>query len=136
MILVDTGPLVALADSDDRDHARCVAAIGATTEPLVVPIMVVVETMYLVARNLGVGAEAAYLRAIERGEFGVEPVESADWSRIAELVETYADLRLGTADASVVTAAERLGVSTIATLDHRHFAVVRPQHVEAFTLIP
>ena len=43
-------------------------------------------------------------------------------------------MRLGTVDASVVAAAERLGITAIATLDRRHFSVVRPRHVEAFAL--
>jgi len=49
---------------------------------------------------------------------------------------TYGDLPLGTVDASVVAAAERLDITTIATIDRRHFSVVRPSHVEAFTLLP
>ncbi|MFZ0216714.1 MAG: VapC toxin family PIN domain ribonuclease, partial [Candidatus Dormiibacterota bacterium] len=48
----------------------------------------------------------------------------------------YRDLPLGTVDASVVTTAERLGVKEIATVDRRHFAVVRPAHTDAFTLLP
>ena len=55
-----------------------------------------------------------------------EPVAAADWLRIAELVATYRDLPLGTVDASVVATAERLNVREIATLDRRHFTVVRP----------
>jgi len=56
--------------------------------------------------------------------------------RAAELVAAYRDLPLGTVDAAVVAAAERLEVTRIATLDHRHFSVVRPRHVEAFELVP
>lgn len=55
---------------------------------------------------------------------------------MAKLVERYADLPLGAVDASVVATAERLGQAEIATLHRRHFTVVRPQHVEAFTLLP
>ena len=55
---------------------------------------------------------------------------------MAELVETYHDLRLGTTDASVVALAERLSQREVATLDRRHFTVVRPSHVEALTLLP
>jgi uncharacterized protein len=36
----------------------------------------------------------------------------------------------------VIALAERLGAATIATLDKRHFGVVRPRHVESFTLVP
>jgi predicted nucleic acid-binding protein len=63
-------------------------------------------------------------------------VPPGDWLRIAELVATYHDLPLGTVDASIVTAAERIDVAEIATIDHRHFGVVRPQHTDAFTLLP
>jgi len=63
-------------------------------------------------------------------------VAAADWLRIAELVARYSDLSLGTVDASVVTLAERLHVRDIATLDHRHFTVVRPLHTEALNILP
>ena len=66
----------------------------------------------------------------------LEPVEPSDILRIAELVARYHDLPLGTVDASVIAAAERLGASEVATLDRRDFTVVRPSHVEAFTLLP
>ena len=64
-----------------------------------------------------------------------EPVLPDDWIRIAELVAIYHDLPLGTVDASVVALAERLGISTIATLDRRHFTIVRPKHVPSFELL-
>jgi uncharacterized protein len=63
-------------------------------------------------------------------------VPAGDWLRIAELVAAYRDLPLGTVDASVIAAAERLGITAIATVDRRHFGVVRPRHVDAFTILP
>jgi predicted nucleic acid-binding protein len=51
-------------------------------------------------------------------------------------VLTYGDMPLGTTDATVIALAERMGVREIATLDRRHFSVVRPSHVEALTLLP
>jgi predicted nucleic acid-binding protein len=64
------------------------------------------------------------------------PVEPADLLRIAELVARYGDLPLGTVDASIVAAAERLNIRTVATLDRRDFAAVRPAHVDCFELVP
>lgn len=58
-----------------------------------------------------------------------------DWTRASDLVRTYADLPLGALDASVVAIAERLGATKIATLDLRHFSVVRPSHVRSFELL-
>jgi predicted nucleic acid-binding protein len=65
-----------------------------------------------------------------------EPVAVVDWLRIAHLVGIYRDLPLGAVDASVVAAAERLRLTQVATLDRRHFTVVRPAHIEAFELLP
>lgn len=61
---------------------------------------------------------------------------SADWARCTNLITTYDDLRLGLVDASVMAVAERLGVTTIATLNHRNFAVVGPARCDALDLIP
>jgi predicted nucleic acid-binding protein len=113
-----------------------VAFFEATSEPLVVPQLVVGEAAYMVGTIGGIAAEARLLRELEASSPLFEPFQSEDLGRIAALIETYADLRLGTVDAAVVATAERLGAPMIATLDHRHFTVVRPKHVDAFELVP
>ncbi len=104
--------------------------------PLIVPTLVIPEVAYLLATRLGPDPEVRFLGDLAAGAFSVEPVAAGDWLRIAELVARYRDLPLGTVDASVVTTAERLGVTEIVTVDRRHFSVVRPSHTVAFTLLP
>lgn len=99
-------------------------------------MLVVTEVAYLLATRLGVDAEVRFLGDFAAGNLITEPVAGEDWLRIAELVRRYSDLPLGTVKASVVAAAERLQVTQIATLDHRHFTVVRPVHTPAFELLP
>lgn len=65
----------------------------------------------------------------DRAGFTLAPLTPADTDRMAELVETYADFPLGGVDAAVIAIAERLEVPVVATLDLRHFTVVKPQHV-------
>lgn len=77
-----------------------------------------------------------FIGDLASGDLQVEPVLPSDWVRIAELVHTYRNLPLGTVDASVVVAAERLGVTTVATIDRRDFSVVRPIHCDRLTLLP
>ncbi len=103
---------------------------------MVVPVTVAVEVCQLVERVRGASPEASFLRSLVTGDFRLEPIGPTDVSRAAELVETYADLRLGMVDATVVAVAERLNVAELATLDRRHFTVVRPAHTAAFTLLP
>jgi uncharacterized protein len=102
----------------------------------VVPTLVVAEVTYLLSTRLGWQAEVRFLGDVAGGDLVLEPLHAADTVRIAELVARYRDLPLGTVDASVVAAAERLGVGEIATTDRRHFGVVRPRHADAFRLVP
>ncbi|MGH3342219.1 MAG: type II toxin-antitoxin system VapC family toxin [Carbonactinosporaceae bacterium] len=136
MIVVDTGPLVALADAGDKDHARCTTWLDAASEPLVVPTVVLTEVCYLLEREGGARLEAAFLRAFRDSQFTLAPILPPDIDRMIELIEQYADLPLGGVDAAVVALAERYGATTMASLDRRHFSIVRPRHVSAFTLVP
>jgi predicted nucleic acid-binding protein len=139
VIVVDSGPLVAAAISSDINHQRCVelfASFRLNNERLVVSPFVVTEVCYLLAREGGAKPEAAFVRSLAAGDFTVAPVTAAGLERTADLIGQYADLPLGLADASVVTLAEQLEVEEIATLDRRHFSVVRPQHTDAFVLLP
>lgn len=104
--------------------------------PLLIPELVITEVAYLLETRLGWEAEVRFLGDFSAGNFTTAPVLPGDWMRIAELVARYHDLSLGTVDASVVALAERLGIEVIATLDRRHFTVVRPKHVRAFALLP
>lgn len=139
MIIVDTGPLVAAALSGDTNHRRCVelfTSLHLNNEQLVVPDFVVTEVCFLLEREGGPKLEAGFVRSLAAGDFVLAQADADGLERIAELITTYADLPLGLVDASVVALAERLGVQEIATLDRRHFSVVRPRHVDAFTLLP
>lgn len=135
MLVVDTSVLVAAADNADPDHDSCARAIQRDG-PLVTTALVIAETAYLIGRQLGATAEAAFFRAVAAGEIQVEPITPADARRIADLIEIYADLGLGGTDASLVVVAERLDLTRIATLDRRHFGTVRPSHTQAFELVP
>ena len=135
-MLVDAGPLYAYVDADDKNHKRCLDLLESHRGPLVIPTLVITEVVYLLERRLGSEPEVRFLGDVASGAFHVEPVASSDWLRVAQLVAKYADFPLGTVDASIVAAAERLGLSTVATLDRRHFEAVRPSHVEAFEIVP
>jgi uncharacterized protein len=136
VLIVDAGPLYAAAARRDKHHERAVALLSSSDRPLLVPALVLTEVSYLLADRIGAHAELAFARALSDGELVVEPVLDSDWPRISELMTQYLDLPLGMVDASVIALAERRNLDVIATLDKRHFGVVRPRHVDAFTLVP
>jgi predicted nucleic acid-binding protein len=94
------------------------------------------EMGYLLQSWVGPRAEVTFLKSFGGNGFRIAELEDRDIRRMAELVESYLDLPLGIVDAAVVAIAERLALKEIATLDHRHFSVVRPRHVRAFSLLP
>lgn len=136
MLIVDTGPLLAATDTADPDHLRCLQLLESHPGPLVTTALVIAETGWLTRRQLDTAAEALLYRSIAAGQITVEHLAEPDWSRMSELIDRYSDIGLDAADASVIAIAERLNQSTIATLDHRDFRIVRPAHIDTFELIP
>ena len=139
MIICDTGPIFAAADRRDADHHACVelfTGLRLAGRRLLLPQTVMAEVGYMLEAKVGTFAEVAFLESVTDGSFELVNLTTADAARMAGLVERYDDLPLGTTDASVIALAERLDITEIATLDHRHFRVVRPSHVDAFMLLP
>lgn len=136
MLVIDAGPLIAAASTRDRNHDRCVELLSRAPQPRIVPALALAEVAYFLGDRFGNEAERALAESLRDGELVTEPVDPSDWERIVELVDAYADLSLGIVDASIVVACERLGATTLATLDRRHFSVVRPRHCAALTLVP
>lgn len=134
-LVCDTSVLYASLDRRDRSHKIC-AELLLSAEGLVVPEPTLVEIDQL-ARGRGIpDVIVAVLGELMRGSLFLVSLDLEDYERVRELVESYADLPLGYVNASVVATAERLGETTVATLDRRHFSVVKPLHCEAFTLVP
>jgi hypothetical protein len=135
-ILADTGGVYALLDRDDAWHEPIRDWWEENVEPVLLPVSVMPEVSYLAGRFLGARAELALARSLAAGEFTLEPLEADDLPRAADLMATYLDAELGWVDATVVSIAERLGITRLLTTDRRDFSLVRPRHVTAFELLP
>jgi len=132
VILCDTRPLVAAFNESDSDHARCVSFLAANWSRLVVPSLAVTEICHLLAdpaRHGHAALAAEFCAAVADDELRVIEVTPHDYRRMAELLTTYASLRLQAVDACVIALAERLDLREVATLDRRDFQVVAPRHL-------
>ncbi len=135
-LILDTGPLYASLDRSDADHAACRSLIESTGDTLVIPAPVLVEVDYWIHQRLHPGALVALLGDIEEGAYTVEDLRPADYARARQLCDRYADADIGFVDAGVLAIVERLDEPKLATLDHRHFGLLRPRHRDALTLLP
>jgi hypothetical protein len=133
-LILDTGPLVALVDRSDPDHERCRELINAAAEVRIVPVCTLVEIEYQL--RPWHGGFTGLMRDISAGRLEVHVPDPGEVARAAALVEEYADLPFGLVDASVLACVERLRETKLATLDRRHFNVVRPAHVSHLELLP
>jgi predicted nucleic acid-binding protein len=139
VIVCDTGPLVAAAIKNDDRHREYVdlfTALHLAGRRILVPGTVAAEVGYLLAREGGARVEAQFMTSLADRTLWPVELTREDYQRAAELILTYQSLPLGTTDATVIAVCERLELSEVASLDHRHFTVVRPRHVDALTLLP
>jgi predicted nucleic acid-binding protein len=135
-LVLDTSALLAALDAADPDHGPCAKLISDAKEDLIVPALVLAELDYWCHERLTPNVWLAFLEDVLSGAYGVESPTHADLARCHALQRTYADLEVGVVDASVLALVERLGEPKLATLDHRHFGVMWPRHVEALALLP
>ena len=123
MILVDTGPLIALFDPRDAQHAFCRTILQTIREGLVTTVAVLTEAFHMLgpashgARNLRL--------FIQQGGLSVWFMDPTSVQRAFELMEQYADHPMDLADASLLVAAEMLPAHRIFTIDRQDFATYR-----------
>lgn len=136
MIVVDSGVLIATADVDDQHHLTCTQLLDQRGDEFVVLAPWSSRSAGCSDATCRPTLKQRFLASIADDELRVEPLEGDDYRRMSELVDTYRNLQLGAVDAAVVAFAERLAVTTVATVDRRDFSVVRPRHVDHFELLP
>jgi uncharacterized protein len=135
-VIVDTSALLAFFDASEPDHNAVSRVIDQTDEALVVSPYVIAELDYLVATRVGVDAELEVLRELASGAWELAAFGVPDLEQAASVIRKYRDQHIGVADASNVVLADRYQTRTIATLDRRHFAVLRPMSGGRFAVVP
>ena len=133
---MDTGGLYAALDANEALHGRAVAALVAATPPRVVSPFVLAELDYLIASRVGHQAQMALIDEVARGAYQLELFSSEDVGHARRIMERYADLRIGLADASVVVLANRHRTLELLCTDERHFRALKGTGGKAFRLLP
>jgi hypothetical protein len=136
MIVLDTGGLYAALDANEVLHGRAVAALVGAKPPRLLSPFVLAELDYLIGQRVGHEAQIALLDEITRGVYRLEPFSSDDLGRAKRIMERYADLRIGLADASVVVLAERHRTLDLLCTDERHFRALKGYGGKTFQLLP
>ena len=136
MILLDSSGLLSAIDSRETAHEAAAQAIRDAEPPLLLSPFVLAELDHFLANRVGGHAAAALLAEVARGAYQLEPFDQDDVAAAIEVIEKYESLGLGLADASIIVLAERHAVTTVLTLDERHFRSVRTKAGDRFRLLP
>jgi predicted nucleic acid-binding protein len=136
VILLDTSGLLAAVDASQRRHAECAAVLQGADGPLLLSPFVLAEIDYLLGRHVGTAAQTALLGEVVRGAYRLESFDAADIETARTVMERYAGLRIGIADASIVVLAERHRLRDVLTLDERHFRTLRFGRRQRFRILP
>lgn len=132
--LVDTGPFVAYLDRGDSMHRDVTDCLDAFAGQLVTTGAVVTEVMYFVSE--ADEGPASFAELIQHANVRiVEMLQPSQVMAAAALMKKYADTPMDFADATLVGAAEQLGVVDILTLDRRGFSTYRTSKGKAFRLV-
>ena len=136
MIVLDTSILLAYLWAPDPAHKRAVALVSDEQGPLIVSPYVVAELDYLLLKKGGVGLELLAIAELSDGAYELPVMGAADLISCFSVLSAYRDHSIGVTDASLVVLADRYGTDRIATLDWRHFTVLRALNGQPFTLLP
>lgn len=134
-LVLDTGPLLAALDEDDPDHDACSELLNGD-EQLVIPGPVLVELDYWLRKRAPIDVWLTFVEDVAEGAYSLFPTDVRLLNRAGELERSFADQGVGVVDAAVFATCELLGESKVATLDRRHFSVMRTREGSPLELLP
>ena len=136
MIVLDTSILLAFLWAPDQAHERAVELLNDEQGPFIVSPYVVAELDYLLLKKGGVGLELAAIEELSDGAYELPVIGAADLISCHSVLSSYREHSIGITDASLVVLADRYGTNRIATLDRRHFSILRSLSGQSFSLFP
>ncbi|MGI9015492.1 MAG: PIN domain-containing protein [Euzebya sp.] len=137
MIVVDTSGILASKDESHPDHSAVAAVIAGSDEELLLSPFVLAESDDMLVNRLGQSAAREFLDDVATEAFELVDFDYGDVRSANGIIDRYADLGIGIADASLVVIAARFQTLRVLTFDYRHFRTVAPLWGGlAFTLLP
>jgi predicted nucleic acid-binding protein len=134
MVIVDTGPLVALFDESEPAHQACLDALQSMRAPLITTWPVLTASFYLLSDWQK--GQTELWEFILSGGLTIAEIPASYCGRLGDLMRKYRDKPMDLADATLVVLAEIHKARVVFTLDRRDFSVYRPKHLKHFDLIP
>ena len=135
-LVLDTGVLYAALDASDPDHKRCTDLLETAKEDLLIPSPVLVELDHWVRKFASAATWLDFMQQVAGGAFTIYGLDDAEYLRAAQVQARYPQIRLGLVDAAVFVTCQSLKESKVASLDRRHFSLLRIEGGRALEILP
>lgn len=134
MVIIDTGPIVAIFDESEPMHEKCKSALKEIKKPPLTTWPVLTEAFYLL-HDWQKGQRELW-SFILAGGLVIQDIQPEYFSRLRDFMEKYSDKQIDIADASLIVLAEMHKIKTIFTLDRKDFSIYKAKHCRNFEIIP
>lgn len=135
-LVLDTGVIYAALYQEDPDHEACAELLTGAHEQLVLAVPVLVELDYWVRRAASIDVWLAFCEDVAAGAYALWPLDGGLLLKAAELQSRFRDQPIGFVDSAVFVTCEALGEDKVATLDRRHFSVLRTEAGRSLRVVP
>jgi predicted nucleic acid-binding protein len=134
IVVIDTGPLVALLNKRDRLHPWATAVLDTIAPPLLTCEAVISEACYLL-RNVHGGSDAV-LAIMSRGLIKCDFRLANEVDTIRTLMKKFSDVPMSLADACLVRMTELEANSVVLTVDSDFHVYRRSRRRTIPTVMP
>ncbi len=134
LVMMDTGPWVALIDRSEERHEECVEWLKDFKGNILSSEAVLTEILYLL--NFSSRAQSAAIDFVLKEAIILVPSSLESLRRVKRLMEKYKDVPMDYADATLVSIAEDLSITHVVTFDVKDFNIYRLSSKQSFVILP
>ena len=113
--IIDSGPLIALFDKNDKYHTKVLNFLKSYDGNLVTTWAVITEVTHMLSFNLNVQID--FLKWVHIGGVQVIDLTPKDLQQIIKFMEQYTNVPMDLADGSLMVAAQNLHIKDIVSID-------------------
>lgn len=113
--IIDSGPLIALFDKDDKYHHLVVEFFKSFEGEFITSWAVITEVTHMLDFNLNVQID--FLKWVELGALTLYPIEQSELREIIKMMSKYTNVPMDLADSTLMYIAQKENIRNIVSID-------------------
>ncbi len=113
--IIDSGPIIALFDKNDKYHAKVLEFFKGFQGELITTWSVITEVSHMLDFNLKVQID--FLKWVELGALQIYSIEQDELSHIIKMMSKYTNVPMDLADSTLMYIAQKENIQNIVSID-------------------